>query len=65
MNQKKKIKGSTYLAAAHLAEDQAGPTPSLQPSQLTPSVVFNLESTSSSVENWQAPDPAPLPRWTR
>jgi hypothetical protein len=28
MNQKKKIKGSTYLAAAHLAEVQAGPTPS-------------------------------------
>jgi hypothetical protein len=28
MNQKKKIKGSTHLAAAHLAEDQAGPTPS-------------------------------------
>jgi hypothetical protein len=28
MNQRKKIKGSTYLAAAHLAEDQAGPTPS-------------------------------------
>jgi hypothetical protein len=28
MNQKKKKMGSTYLAAAHLAEDQAGPTPS-------------------------------------
>jgi hypothetical protein len=61
MNQKKKIKGSTYLAAAHLAEDQAGPTPSPQPSQLTPSVVFNLELASSSVERWATPDSPPPP----
>jgi hypothetical protein len=42
MNQKKKIKGSTYLAAAHLAKDQAGPTPSPAAQPTYPFVIFNL-----------------------
>jgi hypothetical protein len=60
MNQKKKIKGSTHLAVAH----QAGPAPLLLSQPNLPfrkKVVFNLESTSSSVESCQAPD-SPPPR---
>jgi hypothetical protein len=59
MNQKKKIKGSTYLAAAHLAEDQAGPTPSPAAQPTYRFDHLQPRGRGSSVELCQAPDLPP------
>jgi hypothetical protein len=66
MNQKKKIKGSTYLATVTRSQPSSpASTAASGPAQLTVSTFFFLRTRSSSVEHSQALDPPPLLQCSR